>query len=302
MPAAERTRTLDFLAELGITDVNSGACCGPHWFKEPSGGELTSISPVDGEPIAKIRMAGPADYQKVVAAAAEAFQTWRLVPAPKRGEVIRQIGEALRAQKRRLGKLISYEMGKILPEGEGEVQEMIDMADFAVGLSRQLYGLSMHSERPRHRMCEQWHPLGITGIISAFNFPAAVWSWNAFLAAVCGDTVIWKPSSQTPLTAVAVQNIVNEVLARNRCAGVMNLVIGSGADIGELLINDRRIPLISATGSTRMGVRIAEAVCKRLGRSLLELGGNNALLVMDDANLDLALRAAFFGAVGTAGQ
>jgi aldehyde dehydrogenase (NAD+) len=302
MPVAAKTKKLNFLAELGIKDVNSGACCGPKWVERPSGGELASTSPVDGSIIAKVRMAGAADYEAVVSAATAAFATWRMVPAPKRGEVVRQIGEALRAKKSALGQLVAYEMGKILPEGEGEVQEMIDMADLAVGLSRQLYGLSMHSERPQHRMYEQWHPLGVVGIISAFNFPVAVWSWNAFVAAVCGDTTIWKPSSQTPLTAVAVQNIVNEVLARNAAPGVMNLVIGGGADIGERLINDRRIPLISATGSTRMGLRIAEAAAKRLGRTLLELGGNNALLIMDDANLDLALRAVLFGAVGTAGQ
>ena len=302
MPMAEETKKLDFLADLGIKDVNSGACCGPEWIEKPSGGELVSYSPVDGAAIAKVRMAGSEDYEAVVKKAAAAFETWRMVPAPQRGEIVRQIGEALRAKKKSLGKLVSYEMGKILPEGEGEVQEMIDMADFAVGLSRQLYGLTMHSERPQHRMYEQWHPLGIVGIISAFNFPVAVWSWNAFVAAVCGDTMIWKPSSQTPLTAVAVQNIANEVLARAGHAGVMNLLIGGGADIGERLINDRRIPLISATGSTRMGVRIGEAVGKRLGRSLLELGGNNALLIMDDANLDLALRAVLFGSVGTAGQ
>ena len=302
MPATMKAGKLDFLAELGIKAVNSGVCCGPDWIEKPSGGELVSLSPVDGEVIAKIRMAGPADYEKVVAAAAKAFETWRMVPAPKRGEIVRQIGEALRAKKRSLGRLVSYEMGKIVPEGEGEVQEMIDMADFAVGLSRQLYGNAMHSERPLHRMYEQWHPLGIVGIISAFNFPVAVWSWNAFVAAVCGDTMIWKPSSQTPLSAIAVQHIANEVLARHGCAGVMSLVIGGGADIGERLINDRRVPLISATGSTRMGVRIAQAVGQRLGRTLLELGGNNALLVMDDANLDLALRAVLFGAVGTAGQ
>ena len=302
MAILEKVKNSNFLEELGIKDVNSGACLGPQWIKSPSGGELISTSPNDGKTIAKVLMAGVPDYEKIVQGASQAFETWRMVPAPKRGEVVRQIGEALRAKKKSLGALVSQEMGKILPEGEGEVQEMIDMADFAVGLSRQLYGLTIQSERPLHRMCETWHPLGVVGIISAFNFPVAVWSWNAFVAAVCGDTMIWKPSSQTPLTAIAVQNIVNEVLKRNGSPGVMNLVIGGGSQIGERLINDRRIPLISATGSTRMGVRIGEVVGKRLGKALLELGGNNALAIMDDANLDLALRAVLFGAVGTAGQ
>ena len=302
MPVAEKTKRMDFIEELGIKEVNSGACAGPDWIANPSGGELVSYSPNDGKAIAKVKMAGADDYEKIVKKASEAFEAWRMVPAPKRGEIVRQIGEALRAKKKALGKLVSYEMGKILPEGEGEVQEMIDMADFAVGLSRQLYGLTIQSERPMHRMYEQWHPLGVVGIISAFNFPVAVWSWNAFVAAVCGDTMIWKPSSQTPLTAVAVQNIVNEVLRRNGHSGVMNLLIGGGSEIGERLIHDKRIPLVSATGSTRMGVRIGEVVGKRLGKALLELGGNNALSILDDANLDLALRAVLFGAVGTAGQ
>ncbi len=293
---------LDFIEELGIKDVNCGACLGPQWIKNPSGEELASISPNDGKVIAKVQTAGPDDYEKVVQGAAKAFETWRMVPAPERGEVVRQIGEALRLKKKSLGMLVAHEMGKILPEGEGEVQEMIDMADFAVGLSRQLYGLTIQSERPKHRMAETWHPLGVVGIISAFNFPVAVWSWNAFIAAVCGDTMIWKPSSQTPLTAIAVQNIVNEVLKRNGHPGIMNLLIGGGATIGEKMINDRRIPLISATGSTRMGKRIGEVVGKRLGKALLELGGNNALTILDDANLDLALRGVLFGAVGTAGQ
>jgi len=292
----------DFLEELGIKEVNPGACCSPHWITDTSGTELASISPIDGEIIAKVKQAGADDYEEVVQKAAKAFETWRMVPAPKRGEIVRQIGEALRAKKTALGKLVSLEMGKIAAEGEGEVQEMIDICDFAVGLSRQLYGNTMHSERPRHRMYEQWHPLGIVGIISAFNFPVAVWAWNAAIAAVCGDTMIWKPSSQTPLTAVAVHNIIEEVFKRNGHEGVMNLVIGKGSEVGEKLINDKRIPLVSATGSTRMGIRIGEAVGKRLGRTILELGGNNALLIMDDADLDMALRAVLFGAVGTAGQ
>jgi aldehyde dehydrogenase (NAD+) len=225
-----------------------------------------------------------------------------MMPAPKRGEIVRQLGEELRRAKEPLGKLVSLEAGKILSEGLGEVQEMIDICDFAVGLSRQLYGLTMHSERPGHRMYEQWHPLGPVGIVSAFNFPVAVWAWNAAIAAVCGDTMIWKPSSKTPLTAVAVQTICNAVMERNGLTGIFTLVIGRGSDVGERLIGDRRVPLISATGSCRMGRRIGEVVSQRLGRSLLELGGNNAIVVMDDANLDLALRAILFGAVGTAGQ
>jgi aldehyde dehydrogenase (NAD+) len=224
------------------------------------------------------------------------------VPAPKRGEVVRALGDELRAHKEALGRLVALEMGKILPEGLGEVQEMIDMCDFAVGLSRQLYGLTIASERPRHRMSEQWHPLGPVGVITAFNFPVAVWAWNAALAAVCGDTVIWKPSSQTPLTAIAVQHICNRVMARFGCDGVFNLVIGSGRDVGQRLVDDARVPLISFTGSTAQGRKVATSVAGRFGRSILELGGNNAVIVMDDANLDLALRAIVFAAVGTAGQ
>ncbi|MFH1725278.1 MAG: aldehyde dehydrogenase family protein [Elusimicrobiota bacterium] len=302
MAVAEKIKKMDFIEELGIKGVNSGVCYGPGWIENPSGGILESYSPNDGKLIAKVKMAGPEDYEKVVAKAAESLKTWRMVPAPKRGEIVRQIGMALREKKASLGKLVSYEMGKILPEGEGEVQEMIDMADFAVGLSRQLYGLTMQSERPLHRMYEQWHPLGVVGIISAFNFPVAVWAWNAAIAAVCGDTMVWKPSSQTPLTAIATHNIVNKVFERNGYEGIMGLVIGRGSAIGERLINDKRIPMVSATGSTAMGVRIGEVVGKRLGSTILELGGNNAIIIMDDANLDLALRAVLFGSVGTAGQ
>lgn len=291
----------DFLKKLGIEAVNSGVCTG-EWVKRPGGRELASISPVDGKPIASVLQAGEADYERVVEKAQAAFKTWRMIPAPKRGEIVRQIGEKLREYKHELGQLVSLEMGKIIGEGEGEVQEMIDMADFACGLSRQLYGVTMQSERPRHRMYEQWHPLGVVGIISAFNFPVAVWSWNAFIAAACGDVCIWKPSSKTPLTAVAVQNIVNEVSRAHGLEGVFNLVIGSSKDIGEKFIADKRVPLISATGSCRMGKHIGEVVASRFGRSLLELGGNNAVIIMDDANLDLALRAILFGAVGTAGQ
>jgi len=295
LPASE------ILARLGIEPVNSGACYGP-WIEQPAGGELISYSPNDGSPIAAVRMASAEDYERVVASAVEVFERWRMFPAPKRGEIVRQIGDELRRAKDDLGALVSLEMGKILAEGRGEVQEMIDMADFAVGLSRQLYGVTMTSERPRHRMYEQWHPLGVVGVITAFNFPVAVWAWNALIAAVCGDCVVWKPSSETPLTAIAVQKIVNRVLERNGWLGVFNLVIGRGSEVGERLLADRRIPLISATGSCAMGRRVAEVVGRRLGRTILELGGNNGVIIMEDADLDLTLRAVLFGAIGTAGQ
>jgi aldehyde dehydrogenase (NAD+) len=249
-----------------------------------------------------VRLAGPADYEAVMQRASAAFLKWRMLPAPKRGEIVREIGNELRAHKQDLGALVSLEMGKILAEGAGEVQEMIDIADFAVGLSRQLYGLTMHSERPGHRMYEQWHPLGIVGVISAFNFPVAVWAWNAMIAAVCGDCVVWRPSSETPLCAIAVQHIVNRVFERHGWAGVFNLVIGPSRPIGETMIHDARIPLISFTGSTEVGRHVSEVIAGRLGRSILELGGNNGIIVMDDANADLVLRAVVFGAVGTAGQ
>jgi aldehyde dehydrogenase (NAD+) len=291
----------NILEKLHIEPVNSGACYGD-WIPNPSGGEFASINPSTGEPLAKILRAGPADYECVVSRAQEAFLDWRMVPAPKRGEIVREIGNELRAHKADLGALVTLEMGKILAEGLGEVQEMIDIADFAVGLSRQLYGLTMHSERPAHRMFEQWHPLGIVGVISAFNFPVAVWSWNAMIAAVCGDCVLWRPSSETPLTAIAVQKICNRVMEAHGLKGVFNLVIGASDPIGEMLIQDRRIPLISFTGSTEVGRHVAEAIAGRLGRSILELGGNNGIIVMDDANPDLVLRAVLFGAVGTAGQ
>jgi aldehyde dehydrogenase (NAD+) len=290
----------EILSSLGVAPVAKGASTGA-WL-DTSGPELASVNPTTGEVLAKVAQATSEDYEKVVAAAEKAFVTWRMTPAPKRGEIVRQLGEELRKHKDPLGRLVSLEAGKILSEGLGEVQEMIDICDFAVGLSRQLYGLSMHSERERHRMIEQWHPLGVVGIVSAFNFPVAVWSWNAAIAAACGDTMIWKPSSKTPLTAVAVQQICNRVMQRHGLAGVFNLVIGSGKDVGERMIADRRVPLISATGSCRMGRRIGEVVASRFGRSLLELGGNNAIIVLNDANLDLALRAIVFGAVGTAGQ
>jgi len=290
----------NLLKELNIKDVNFGACC-EEWIKT-KGPDLISYSPIDGNKIASVTTASEHDYETIVNKAIEGFKKWRMMPAPKRGEIVRQIGIKLREQREALGKLVTLEMGKILAEGIGEVQEMIDMADFSVGLSRQLYGLTISSERPMHRMIEQWHPLGAIGIITAFNFPVAVWSWNAMVAAVCGNTMIWKPSSKTPLCAIAIQHIANEVMKENNLEGVFNLLIGSSKTIGEKLINDPRIPLISATGSCRMGTRIGEVVGKRLGKSLLELGGNNAIIVMNDANLDLATRAIVFGSVGTAGQ
>ncbi len=288
------------LDELGIQPVNSGAC-GSTWL-EPTGEKLVSINPSTGEPIAAVVQADEASYERVLADAQAAFQEWRTWPAPKRGEVIRQLGEALREKKAALGALVSLEMGKIRAEGEGEVQEMIDICDFAVGQSRQLYGLSMHSERPGHRMYEQWHPLGVVGLITAFNFPVAVWSWNAAIAGICGDAVIWKPSEQTPLTGVAVQNIVNGVFEKAGLTGVFGLCIGSGQTIGEKMTQDRRLPLISATGSCRMGAQVAQVVAGRFGKCLLELGGNNAIIVMDDADEALVTRGVVFGAVGTAGQ
>ncbi len=291
------------LEKLQIKEINPGACTGPDgWLEDPSGTELVSYNPTTGEPIAKVIQATEATYDALVRRASEAFESWRLVPAPQRGQVIRDLGDALREFKEPLGELVSLEMGKIRIEGTGEVQEMIDICDFAVGLSRQLYGLSMHSERPGHRMYEQWHPLGPIGIITAFNFPVAVWSWNAAIAAVCGDTMIWKPSSSVPLSAIAVQHIANRVAADHGLDGVFNTVIGRGQEVGERMINDHRLPLISFTGSVRMGKRVAEVVARRLGRSILELGGNNGIIVTEDADLDLAVRAILFGAVGTAGQ
>jgi len=291
------------LSKLQLEPVNAGACHGPEaWIRDPDGGELTSYNPTTGEAIAKVIQATPSAYERVAAAAQQAFLAWREVPAPKRGLLVRDLGQALRELKEPLGDLVTLEMGKIRAEGHGEVQEMIDIADFAVGLSRQLYGLSMHSERPAHRMYEQWHPLGTVGVISAFNFPVAVWSWNAAIAAVCGDPVIWKPSSLVPLSAVAVQHICNRVMADHGLSGLFNLAIGTGREVGELLLNDRRVPLISFTGSTQIGRRVSEAVARRFGRTILELGGNNAIIVAEDADLDLATRAILFGAVGTAGQ
>lgn len=290
-----------FLAELGIESLNQGAAIDGQWLST-SGEEITSFSPVDGNVIGKVKLATEKEYDQVIEAAEEAFKKWRLVPAPQRGEIVRQIGNALREKKEPLGKLVSYEMGKSLQEGLGEVQEMIDICDFAVGLSRQLYGLTMHSERPGHRMYEQWHPMGVVGIISAFNFPVAVWSWNSMIAWVCGDTCVWKPSEKVPLSAIACQKIAQEVFAKNDVPeGICGLVIGD-ANIGKKMADDYRVPLVSATGSIRMGKSVAAAVGKRLGKSILELGGNNAIIVTEHADLNIVIPGAVFGAVGTAGQ
>ena len=292
---------MDFLKKLNIEELNDGVSTGLSWI---SGGEeiIESHSPVDGKLIARVRASDQNNYETVVEKAQQAFVEWRLWPAPKRGEVVRQIGEALRQYKEPLGQLVSYEMGKSLQEGYGEVQEMIDICDFAVGLSRQLHGFTMHSERPSHRMYEQWHPLGIVGIISAFNFPVAVWSWNSMLAWICGDTCIWKPSEKAPVCALACQHIVGEVFAKNKVPeGVSCLIIGN-REAGEWMAKDPRIPLVSATGSTRMGKAVGAAVGARLGRALLELGGNNSIIISKDADADIAILGSLFGAVGTAGQ
>ncbi len=289
------------LKTLGIKDKNSAASTGTYWFNT-RGGEISSYSPVDGKLIATVQSASETDYEACILKATEAFKEWRLVPAPKRGEVVRQLGEEFRKYKNELGTLVSYEMGKSLQEGLGEVQEIIDICDFAVGLSRQLHGLTMHSERPSHRMYEQYHPLGIVGIISAFNFPVAVWSWNTMLAWICGDVCIWKPSEKTPLCAIACQNILHDVFKKNNVPeGVSCLVIGD-ASLGKLMAEDKRVPLISATGSTRMGKSVGAAVGARLGRSLLELGGNNAIIITENADMNITLPAMVFGAVGTCGQ
>ncbi len=291
------------LEKLQLNAVNPGACSGTQgWIADPYGKELVSYNPTTGEPIATVIQATQATYEHLVANAHVAFNSWTEVPAPKRGLLIHDLGQALRELKEPLGDLVTLEMGKIRPEGHGEVQEMIDICDFAVGLSRQLYGLSMHSERPQHRMYEQWHPLGIVGLITSFNFPVAVWSWNSTIASICGDVILWKPSSYTPLTAIAVQHITNRVMADHGVQGIFNLVIGSGREVGDLLLNDPRVPLVSFTGSTKIGRHVSEAVARRFGRTILELGGNNAIVVAEDANLDLATRAILFGAVGTAGQ
>mgnify|MGYP000093584755 CR=1 FL=1 len=290
------------LKNLGIEALNSGYSTGLKHGTPKEAHSTDIFSPVDGKKIAAVSFASPVEYDLVIETAQHAFPVWRMMPAPKRGEIVRQLGDELRSHKDSLGALVSYEMGKSLQEGLGEVQEMIDICDFAVGLSRQLYGLTMHSERPLHRMYEQYHPLGIVGIISAFNFPVAVWSWNAALAWVCGDVCVWKPSEKTPLTAIACQNIMAKVLkANNLPEGISCLVIGD-REIGEKMANDVRVPLVSATGSTRMGKAVNAAVAGRLGRALLELGGNNAIIITENADLDMSLVGAVFGAVGTAGQ
>ncbi len=290
------------LAQLGIQESNPAYTTGLTWGGENNAETKAIHSPTNGKVIASVNMATEENYNQVISTAQKAFVEWRKWPSPKRGEVVRQIGQKLRENKEALGKLVSYEMGKILQEGLGEVQEMIDICDFAVGLSRQLHGFTMHSERPTHRMYEQYHPLGVVGVISAFNFPVAVWSWNAMLAAVCGDVVVWKPSEKTPLTAVACQRIIQDVLKENNVPeGVFCLVVGD-ATIGSLMAHDRRVPIVSATGSTRMGKKVGEAVGARLGKSLLELGGNNAIILTENADLEMAMRAIVFGAVGTAGQ
>ena len=291
---------LSFLKKLGIKAQNAGTSTGRETIK--SGKYLSSYSPVDGTLIGKVSVTTPQQYDQVMAVAQAAFADWRLMPAPKRGEIVRQYGNLLRQYKEPLGQLVSYEMGKSLQEGYGEVQEMIDICDFAVGLSRQLYGLTMHSERPAHRMYEQWHPLGVVGIISAFNFPVAVWSWNSMLAMVCGDVCIWKASEKTPLCAIACQNLFAKVLEANNLPEGISCIITGDLKVGELLTKDGRVPLVSATGSTRMGKAIGATVGGRLGRSLLELGGNNAIIVTPSADLDIVLVGATFGAVGTAGQ
>jgi aldehyde dehydrogenase (NAD+) len=290
----------DFLKSLGIEAVNPGGF-GGDWIG--SGPELEVITPIDGSRIATVQQVTEKEYDQIVARAHEAFLQWRKIPAPRRGEVVRQLGNRLREAKSDLAQLVTLEMGKIIAEGEGEVQEMVDICDFSVGLSRQLYGLTMQSERQDHRMFEQWHPLGVVGVITAFNFPVAVWSWNTAIAAVCGDSVVLKPSSQTPLTAIACIKLAEQVARENDVdPAVFSLVVGKGSTVGDRLLHDKRIPLVSATGSCRMGYRVGSVVGKRLGRTILELGGNNAVIVTPTANLDMALRTILFGAVGTAGQ
>lgn len=294
---------MEFLKELGIKDNNFGASTGLEWVETTDQGELEVVSPVDGQKIANVYLASEQDYERIVAQGQVAFKQWRMVPAPKRGEIVRQIGLELRKYKDALGMLVSYEMGKSLQEGKGEVQEMIDICDFAVGQSRQLYGFTMASERENHRMYDQYHPLGIVGTISAFNFPVAVWSWNAMIATVCGDTNLWKPSSKVPLTAIAVQNILATVIRDNNLPeGLFSLIVGRGSSVGERLLKDKRIPLVSITGSTEVGRHGAEVIASRFGKSILELGGNNAIILTPNANLKVALPAIVFGAVGTAGQ
>ncbi|HIO67994.1 MAG TPA: aldehyde dehydrogenase family protein [Flavobacteriales bacterium] len=300
--ATDQYNIEETLAELGIKDVNAGACTGTEWLNT-SGELLESYSPGTGELIGKIQQGTWDDYETVIATAQSAFIDWRVLPAPKRGEIVRQIGNELRKHKEPLGRLVAHEMGKIYQEGLGEVQEMIDICDFAVGLSRQLHGYTMHSERPGHRMYDQYHPLGVVGVISAFNFPVAVWAWNAMLAMVCGDVVVWKPSSKVMLCAIAVSNIVSKVLERNQIPeGVLNLVASSSKYVGDDFLADKRVALISATGSTKVGKKVARIVGERLGKTILELGGNNAIIISDKADMNLVMPAVVFGSVGTAGQ
>ena len=294
---------MDILNKLGIKDINFGGCSGPgNWTKGKNDGLTESFNPSNGQLIASVYNCSEREYVRIVKESHESFLEWKKAPAPERGQFVRIMGNALRDNKDALGSLVSLEMGKIKQEGDGEVQEMIDIADFAVGQSRMLYGKTMHSERKNHRMYEQWHPLGITGVISAFNFPVAVWSWNAFLAAICGNTTLWKPSSLTPLCAIAVQNICNEVTSSSDFPNIFSLAIGSGSKIGESLIKDEKVPLISFTGSTKMGRHVSKVVSKRFGKSILELGGNNCIIVDDTADMSLVVPAVVFGAVGTAGQ
>lgn len=292
---------MEFLQQLGLQQHNQGVSSGTIWMNS-NGSSIESFSPVDGKKIGSVTTIDKTSYEALMQTSLAAAKVWRNWPAPKRGEIVRQIGDALRANKEPLGKLVSYEMGKSLQEGYGEVQEMIDICDFAVGLSRQLYGLTMHSERPQHRMYEQWHPLGVVAIISAFNFPVAVFSWNAALAWICGNTTIWKPSEKAPLCGVAVQHIIAKVFEANHVPEGVNCLVQGGREVGEWLSNDTRIPLVSATGSTRMGKALSAAVAARLGKSILELGGNNAIIISKDADLDMSLIGCVFGAVGTAGQ
>jgi aldehyde dehydrogenase (NAD+) len=294
---------MDFLKKLGINEQNFGASTGTQWLETKDRGELKIYSPTNGKLIASVFQASAEDYEKIIKQGQETFLAWRKIPAPKRGEIVRQIGLKLREFKQPLGTLVSYEMGKSLQEGLGEVQEMIDICDFALGQSRQLYGFTMHSERPGHRMYDQYHSLGIVGIVSAFNFPVAVWSWNAMLAAVCGDVNLWKPSSKVPLSAIAVQNIIGQVINENHLPeGIFSLVIGKGSTIGETMLHDKRIPLISLTGSTKVGQHAAEVIAGRFGKSIMELGGNNGIIISPDADLKMAVPAIVFGAVGTCGQ
>jgi aldehyde dehydrogenase (NAD+) len=296
----EQMEMQDVLVKLGIREENLGTSTGGDFFA--NGDLLSSYTPVNGSEIAKVRTTTKEDYERVITTAQEAYKAWRLIPAPKRGEIVRQFGNRLRDYKNELGMLVSYEMGKSLQEGLGEVQEMIDICDFAVGLSRQLYGLTMHSERPGHRMYEQWHPLGIVGIISAFNFPVAVWSWNSALAWICGNVCVWKGSEKAPLCAIACQNIWNEIAAENNLPEGISSIVTGAVEVGEWLTTDTRVPLISATGSTRMGRIVGSTVAQRFGKSLLELGGNNAIIVTENADLKMTIIGAVFGAVGTAGQ